>query len=362
MAGATDGITPMDFNNADQLPGTHIWVDTAINSSLTPKSIPVIDLNDPQAVEQMKAAFETWGFFQLLNHGVPVALLAQMEQQMRRFFELEAEQKRRALRSPDSSTGYGIVPSSRNFNSRMWGEGFTVVGSPPLEHARRVWPQDYVHFCDVIGNYQEQMKALSEKIVGLLFKSLGLSGEDMEWFKPDGLPESTASVLQINSYPKCPDPNRAMGLAPHTDSSLITLLYQSGTTRGLQVYRPDLDWVNIEPIPDAIVVNAGDLTEIASNGQFKSLLHRAIVIRDYHRISIAYFYGPNMDVKISPPLKLIKDSDFPVFRTISWKEYLAVKDVHFFKSLELIRFNSAAEETNGIDAPLGSEVEEAVEA
>ncbi|XP_019191840.1 PREDICTED: gibberellin 3-beta-dioxygenase 3-like [Ipomoea nil] len=361
-----DGITPLDFDNAGQLPDTHTWIDEPIKSSPPQETIPVIDLNDPQAVEQMKTALETWGFFQLINHGIPVEFLAEAEHQIRRFFELPAEQKLRAKRSPESSTGYGIVPSSRNFNSRMWGEGFTVVGPPPSELARRVWPEDYSLFCDVIEKYQEQMKGLAEKLVSLLFKSLGLSSEDVEWFKPGGLPESTGSILQMNSYPKCPDPTRAMGLAPHTDSSIITVLYQSDTLRGLQVYRPDLNWVDIEPVKDAVVINVGDLMELASNGRFKSLLHRAVVSNAHHRISVAYFYGPNIDVKIKPPVKLNKDG-FPMYQTLSWKEYLAVKDVYFFKSLEKVRFNPVAEEYNAItsgneEAPLSSEVEEAREA
>nr|GLL20510.1 gibberellin 3-beta-dioxygenase 1-like [Ipomoea trifida] len=242
----------------------------------------------------------------------------------------------------------------------MWYEGFTVVGSP-LEHARRVWPQDYSAFCAVIEDYQEQMMGLTEKIASLMFKSLGLSvGEDVEWFEPNGPCKSTQTYLQLNSYPNCPDPTRAMGLAQHTDTSLITLLYQSGTSRGLQVYGPNLNWVDVEPISNAIIVNLGDLMQIISNGQFKSVLHRAIVSKAHHRISVAYFFGPNKNVEISPSPKLIKGSDFPMYRSISWKEYLDIKNM-YFNALEMIGFNSVVEKSNalasGNEAPLVSEVE-----
>lgn len=219
-----------------------------------------------------------------------------------------------------------------------------MLGSP-LEHARRVWPHDYSDFCTVIDDYQEQMMGLSEKIASLMFKSLGLSREDVEWFdEPNGLPRH--AFLQLNSYPICPDPTHAIGFAQHTDSSLITLLYQPNTIKGLQVYRPDLNWVDVEPISNAIVVNIGDLMQIASNGRFKSVVHRAVVSKDHHRISVVYFFSPNKHVKISPPLKLINDGDLPIYRPTSWKDYFDVKAIYFDKALEMVGFNSLVEKTN----------------
>nr|BAD06944.1 gibberellin 3-oxidase-like protein [Ipomoea nil] len=358
-----DNIIPMDFNKADQLPDSHTWLDdhSPVNSSSTHESVPLIDLYDPQAVDKIKMACETWGIFQVTNHGVPWSLLAQIEHQARRFFELAPEQKLRAVRSPGSLAGYGTVRISKFFDSQMWSEGFTVAGSP-LEHARQVWPQDYSDFCSVIDDYQEKMRGLAEKIAALMFKSLGLSpGEDVEWFEPNGLSNSTQAYLQMNWYPKCPDPTRAMGLAQHTDTSLVTLLYQTSNIRGLQVYGPNLNWVDVKPISDAIVVNLGDLMQIISNGRFKSVLHRAIVSEAHNRISVGYFFGSSKNVEISPSLKLIKGSEFPMYKPISWNEYLDIKNKYFNKSLEMIGFNSDVEKSNalasGDEAPLGSEVE-----
>nr|GLL20517.1 gibberellin 3-beta-dioxygenase 1-like [Ipomoea trifida] len=345
-----DHLVPMDFKNVVQVPETHTWLIN--NSSSTDESVPLIDLEDPQAVEKIKMACENWGIFQVTNHGVPMELLAQIEHQARRFFDLTREEKLLTLRSPDSTNGYGIIPISRTFNTLMWMEGFTLSGSP-LELARRVWPKDYSPFCTVIEDYQEQMMGLAVKITSLIFKSLGLSREDVEWFDP----KSTEAFFHLNSYPRCPDPTRALGMVPHTDSSLITLLYQSSTNRGLQVYGPNLKWVDVEPISNAIVVNVSDLLQIYSNNQFKSVVHRAIVSEANHRISVVYFFGPKIDVNISSPPKLIKDGDSPMYRPVSWKEYREIKGVHFDKALEVVRFNSVVVEnanavTSGNEAPL----------
>nr|GLL20519.1 gibberellin 3-beta-dioxygenase 3-like [Ipomoea trifida] len=345
-----DHLVPMDFKNVVQVPDTHTWLIN--NSSSTDESVPLIDLEDPQAVEKIKMASENWGIFQVTNHGVPMELLAQIEHQARRFFDLTREEKLLTLRSPDSLYGYGITHISPNFNTLMWMEAFTLPGSP-LELARRVWPKDYTTFCTVTEDYQEQMRGLAEKITCLIFKSLGISREDVEWFEP----KSMEAFLHFNSYPNCPDPARALGMVPHTDATLITLLYQSNTNRALQVYGPNLKWVDVEPISNAIIVNIGDLLHIYSNGQCKTVLHRAIVSETHHRISVGYFFGAKSDANLSSPLKLIKGGDFPMYRPITWKEYRKIKVKHFNKALEVVRFNSVVVEnanalTSGDEAPL----------
>ena len=59
-------------------------------------TIPVIDLaSDSRAelVAQVKSAAETLGFFQVVNHGVPAALLADTIACVRRFHESPADAK-----------------------------------------------------------------------------------------------------------------------------------------------------------------------------------------------------------------------------------------------------------------------------
>lgn len=186
---------------------------------------------------------------------------------------------------------------------------------------------------------QREMKGLSEQMIGLVLGSLGLTPEDIKWVEPRTGSRQAQDVLQLNSYPVCPDPSRAMGLAPHTDSSLLTLLYQSNDTGGLQVLVETLGWVPVNPISGAIVVNVGDLMHILSNARFKSAVHRAAVNKIHHRVSIAYFHGPPSDVKVSPLTQLTDIDHPPLYRPVTWKEYLDAKATHFDKALEVIRNN-----------------------
>ncbi|XP_031108536.1 gibberellin 3-beta-dioxygenase 1-like [Ipomoea triloba] len=147
MSKELEHLIPIDFKNMVQVPDSHTWLDSpCINNSCSiDESVPLIDLEDPQALEKIKKACENWGVFQVTNHGIPMELLAQIEHQARRFFDLTREEKLLTLRSPDSLNGYGIIHVSPNFNTLMWMEGFTLSGSP-LELARRVWPKDYTPF------------------------------------------------------------------------------------------------------------------------------------------------------------------------------------------------------------------------
>ncbi|XP_062088760.1 gibberellin 3-beta-dioxygenase 3-like [Humulus lupulus] len=332
-------IIPLDFKSVSKLPDSHTWVLTHPNPLSNSESIPVIDLSDPNAISLMRDACEKWGIFHVTHHGFPSQLLYDVELQCRRLFSLPADQKLRAIRSLNSLSGYGLSRMSTFFPKRMWSEGFTVVESP-LEHAHQLWPHDRQqrdYFCNVMESCQKEMSRLAEHMMGLMFRSLGLSQQDSKYAKPKYGYKTSHGPLQLNSYPVCPDPTKAMGLAAHTDSSLLTLLCQTSSAKGLQVHKEGIGWVPVHAVYGALVVNVGDLMQILSNGRFKSVLHRAVVNKTHHRLSVAYFYGPPKDVKIEPLIQLTDINHPPLYRPITWKEYLHIKANHFHKALEFIR-------------------------
>ncbi|CAB4303224.1 unnamed protein product [Prunus armeniaca] len=244
----------------------------------------------------------------------------------------------RSSRRLDRRTAFpamALLGYLRFFQKLMWSEGFTIFGSP-LDHFRQLWPQDYNKFCNIIEEYEKEMKRLAGRLMWLMLGSLGISMEDVKWAGPKGDFRDASAALQLNSYPACPDPDRAMGLAAHTDSTLLTILYQNNTS-GLQVLREGTGWVTVPPLPGALVVNVGDLIHILSNGLYPSVLHRAVVNRSRHRLSIAYLYGPPDSVQISPLSKLLGPSQPPLYRPITWNEYLGTKAKHFNKALSSVR-------------------------
>lgn len=183
-----------------------------------------------------------------------------------------------------------------------------------------------------MDNYQKKMKSLAYKILLITLKALGVSEEDQKNISSSFLYQSDGA-LQLNSYPSCPNPSRAIGLPPHTDSLLLTILHQNDTN-GLQVLQEGIGWVQIVPVPGALVVNIGDLLHILSNAYFPTVYHRVVPNETSHRLTVAYFYGPPADSVVAPLPKLLRP---PRFRAVTVKEYIGLKSKHLEEALSLIQ-------------------------
>ncbi|KAI4379904.1 hypothetical protein MLD38_006143 [Melastoma candidum] len=313
-------IIPLDFDSIDYAPQPDApHVASSVESEDAQPCLPTIDLESPLAESSLVRACESWGMFIVTNHGIPTDVLEGVEGDALRFFSLPKEDKMKALRAPGGTIGYGVAPLAAVLDKAMWHEGFTMIGSP-VEHAKQVWPRDYMRFCETMEEYQKRMKTLSEKILGLLLKNCG----GLPSFHESGGPSTT---LQLNSYPACQCPKEIFGLAPHTDTSFITIIQQSNVS-GLQLFHERHGWISVSPKTGSLVVNVGDMLHIMSNARFLNALHRVTVSRTWHRLSFAYFYGPPADFEVSPIVKTHASGSHQAarFRPVTKREYIRMKN------------------------------------
>ena len=128
-------------------------------------------------------------------------------------------------------------------------------------------------------------------------------------------------------------PQTRQGVGAHKDSGVLTLLLVEPDSEGLQVELASGEWIDVTPLPNAFIVNIGELLEVATGGYLRATRHRVLAPRPgTDRVSIPYFLNPSLDalvpiISLSPELAALSrgveaDPDNPIFNTYgenAWK-------------------------------------------
>lgn len=166
-----------------------------------------------------------------------------------------------------------------------------------------------------MGKYAVATQVLQNKLMEALFESLGL---DHSYFHDEI--NGGSQILAVNCYPACPEPGLTLGIHPHSDYGSITLLLQ--TRSGLEIKDRNNNWVPVPFVEGALVVQLGDQMEVLSNGQYKSVIHRATVNGDETRFSIVSLHSFAMDKRIGPALELVDEQHPKSYKEFSLREFL----------------------------------------
>ena len=100
------------------------------------------------------------------------------------------------------------------------------------------------------------MKNLAMTIFEHMEKALNIEAMEMKELFEDGI-----QSMRMNYYPPCPQPDKVIGLTPHSDSVGLTILLQVNEVEGLQI-RKDGMWLPVKPLPNAFILNVGDILEV----------------------------------------------------------------------------------------------------
>ncbi|TVU04515.1 hypothetical protein EJB05_47626, partial [Eragrostis curvula] len=288
--------------------------------------LPVIDLarlRDPgqraAVLQTLDAACRDYGFFQVVNHGVGREVSGGVLDAARRFFELPFAERARYMTSDVRTTvRYGTSFNQAKDAVLCWRDFLKLVCQPNHHRRQEVVPEWPAGVRDAASRYAMANHALFLELMDALLQALlgissggGLVGE---------LASASSQMMTINCYPACPEPELTLGMPPHSDYGLLTLLLQDHV-EGLQVMHRGR-WLTVQPAPGSFAVNVGDHLEIYSNGRYKSVLHRVRVNSTRPRISVASFHSVPAERTIGPAPELVDgdhnpprymDTDFATF-------------------------------------------------
>ncbi|XP_038722915.1 1-aminocyclopropane-1-carboxylate oxidase homolog 1-like [Tripterygium wilfordii] len=299
------------------------------DSGSTPQfSIPIIDLKSihevtssrNEIIEKIHQACNNWGFFQLVNHGIPTSLLDEMIDGIRRFHEQDIGLKKE-FHTRDFSRKVTFLSNFDLYQTAAanWRDTFSCFLAPHPPD-----PEELPDVCrDVVIEYKEHVTKLGITLFELLSEALGLNPSHLK--DMDGAEQL---LLVGHYYPACPAPKSTMGTTQHTDGAVITILLQD-QIGGLQIFHEN-QWVDVQPMRGALVVNIGDLLQLISNDRFISATHRVLANSVGPRISVATFFGPPTSIDNTPiiygPIKeLLSKENPPIYKEIAVEEFYKLR-------------------------------------
>ncbi|MET0473241.1 MAG: 2-oxoglutarate and iron-dependent oxygenase domain-containing protein [Mycobacterium sp.] len=266
-------------------------------------ALPVVDLRDePDSVrERLRSVAHEVGFFHLTGHGVPDELTERVLASARRLFALpQAAKDAVAMVNSPHFRGYTRLGGELTGGAVDWREQIDIGPErPPLDDAAEPhlrlqgpnqWPAELPELPAVIAEWDAALADVGRRLLRHWAASLGSPEDAFD----EAFAESPATLIKIVRYPAEATGNQGVGA--HRDAGVLTLLLVEPGSRGLQVRAPDGQWIDVDPLPGAFIVNIGEMLEIASGGYLRATEHR-VALSARERISVPYFFNPRLDAQ-----------------------------------------------------------------
>jgi isopenicillin N synthase-like dioxygenase len=292
-------------------------------------SVPEIDISGFLAGDkiasgvifnQVNEALRNFGFFTITGHSVDEQLISRLSVNAKAFFDLPDPQKQH-FKSLRNSISRGYVGMGKENLGRTYDGSqlidvkeqlafgrFDVPDTPYYQQPFAVTafepnilpttPPDLdVH----VRLYYSSMERLTVSLLQIFAGALGVD----ENFFVESFDKHT-SVMRIINYPDQSsmsiDASRTRSGA-HTDYGALTILLAERAVGGLQIKLPNNAWVDVQPPPNSLIINIGDLLAMWTNDLWVSTLHRVVNPpvspgQSTRRLSVAYFAHANYDALI----------------------------------------------------------------
>ncbi|CAI9112178.1 OLC1v1012584C1 [Oldenlandia corymbosa var. corymbosa] len=288
--------------------------------------IPTIDLSpffnlvddDEKGKKKVKDAISEacseYGFFQVVNHGVPLNLLNKAMEFSKTYFRFPDEEK--LLCSPKSGAplpaGYSKQPEISPDKNEY------ILMFPP-HSGNNLLPGNPPGFKESMEELFIYFSKVGELIESIINECLGLPNNFLKEYNDD---RSWDFMVALHYFPATEKENN--GITEHEDGNCITFVVQD-EAGGLEV-RKNGQWIPVIPEPGKIVVNISDVIQVLSNNKFKSTTHRVVRPKGRSRHSFAFFYNLVGDKWVEPLPQFTTEIAEPAkYRGFFFKDYQALR-------------------------------------
>ncbi|KAH6829825.1 hypothetical protein C2S53_020563 [Perilla frutescens var. hirtella] len=289
-------------------------------------SVPIVDMKkflDEETrvyeLENLHSACKEWGIFQVVNHGLEHSwLMEKMNREIEDFYALPLEEKLKFKNRDGEFEGFGqhlINDDDEKAMAMDWVDRFYMITNPIHKRKPHLFSNLPSSLRESLEGFIAELQEIVKALLGLMAETLKIDRKEIEEMFENGM-----QSMRMNYYPPCREPGKVIGLTPHSDGSVITILHQVNGVGGLQI-KKDGAWMPLNFLPQALVVNLGDVVEVLSNGLYKSIEHRATVNSEKERISIGMFFNPNFEANVGPSPSLLINQK-PIFKTVSMEDYV----------------------------------------
>jgi len=302
-------------NPVDQACHRH---DTPDHVSRAAGPIPVLRLDtarradgtfDETFLAQLRTALHEIGFLQLTGYGATPEQIGELTAAAARFFALPLDERLRLDNrlSPhfrgytrlgheitagraDAREQIDFAPDQTPVPREFWDAPYRLLEGP------NQWPDDTVpELRLLVEQWAELMSTIGLELTRAIAAALALPEDHFDQYFSDK-PHWFGKLIH---YVGAADGTDAQGVGPHADWGFLTLLLQDDTG-GLQARPAGTDrWIDVPPVEGALVVNIGEMLEVATHGYLVATPHRVLpCVRGGTRDSIGFFWSPRLDASL----------------------------------------------------------------
>lgn len=281
-------------------------------------------------VDEIGHAYENIGFVALKGHFLDDALVDDLYEEIRKFFELPTEVKQK-YEIPGIGGQRGYVSFGKESAKgkkegdlkEFWHFGQYVENNPALEaeYPDNVYVEELPEFNEVGRKAYKMLEETAKHVLRSLAIHLNLEETYFDEYIKNG-----NSILRPIHYPPIlEEPDNAVRAAAHGDINLITLL-MGAQGKGLQVQNHKGDWIDAMAEPDELMINVGDMLSRHSNNRLKSTIHRVTnpprELWGTSRYSIPFFMHPISEMKLNVLDSCVDENNPKQFEDITAGEFL----------------------------------------